>query len=306
MNHTANATQRHRRHPALALLLSLAATGLGQIYCGHLTKGLILYFVSFAFAPVIVATAQSAASTAMVAVVVVALLLVLGVFVYAAVDAFRLARKTTDFQPKEYNRWPVYLLLILVSITYPTNLAANIRTNLWQAFKIPSTSMAPGILPGDRIFLNKAAYHFTSPQRGDVVIFTYPDDRRLFYLKRIVALPGDTIEIRDNLVLVNDHPLRQQAMERTPGVNFEVEDHARAVEEQNGDAHYPVLIDTGHSENLPRTTVPHGHCFVMGDNRGQSKDSRHFGPVPLADVKGRLNYIYWPAVSWQRFGRYPG
>ncbi len=76
----------------------------------------------------------------------------------------------------------------------------------------------------------------------------------------------------------------------------------RLVEEHNGEAVYHVLNKDHETADYPRTLVPNGHCFVLGDNRSPSKDSRAFGPIPLADVKGRVEFIYLPAGSWKRFG----
>jgi signal peptidase I len=192
----------------------------------------------------------------------------------------------------------------VVALGYPTNLSFSIRDHVLEAYKISSTSMAPDILPGDRIFLNKAIYNFEAPLPGDVVVFIYPDDRRLMYIKRIAALPGDTIEIRNNVVIVNGRPLENHELGSSPVLNFSLEKGLRVVSEVNGNRRYPVIIDSGTPQNMPHFTVPHGHCFVLGDNRSQSKDSRTFGAVPLADIKGRVDYIYWPAQSWSRFGRY--
>ena len=308
MNHTSSTAvgrQGQSRHPAWAIILSVAATGLGHIYCGRLLKGLILFFASFAFAPIIVIAAQNAASTFMLALVIASILLLAGIFLYALIDAGLLARRIGPaYELKEYNRWYIYLLFIVVALCYPTNLASSIRANVLQAFKIPAQSMAPGILRGDRILLNKAIYRIKAPARGDVVIFVYPDDRRLYYLKRIVALPGDTVEIKHNRLLINDRPLSYAKPASGPPMNFDPGSTIRALVEENNGSRYPILVDDAQAENLPKITVPHGSCYVLGDNRSHSKDSRNFGPIPLADVKGRVDYIYWPAGSWSRFGRF--
>ncbi len=295
------------RKPWQAVLLSVAATGLGHIYCGRLSKGLILFFVSFAFAPIIVAAANSAASTFMLALVITSIAAMFFVFVYAAVDAGLLARRINGrYELKEYNRWFIYLLFVVVALGYPSNLSFSIRDHVLQAFKIPSTSMAPSILPGDRIFLNKAVYGLEPIRHGDAVVFVYPNDRRLDYIKRIVALPGDTIEIRDNVVLMNGREWEYREPGMQPNLNFELEPASRVLMEDNGERAYPVIVDEEHPVNMRRLVVPNGYCFVLGDHRNRSKDSRVFGPVPLADVKGRVDYIYWPALSWDRLGRYGG
>jgi signal peptidase I len=292
------------RIPLIACLLSVAATGLGHIYCGRLVKGLILFFASFAFAPVIVAAANSASSNLMLAVIMGSLGLMFGIFVYAVIDSGLLARRLKTYQLKEYNRWYLYVLLVVVAAAYPTNLANSIRANVLQAFKVPTSSMSPGILPGDHVLLNKAIYKTQAPQRGDVVIFTYPDDRRLYYVKRIVALPGDTVEIRDNILLVNDQPLDSPS-DPASILDFKTDDSQIVLMEKNAAAVYPVIVDSAMPQNAAKATVPHGYCFLLGDNRSHSIDSRNFGPVPMNDIRGRLDYIYWPAKTWSRMGRYP-
>ncbi len=298
------------RRPVLAVLLSVAATGLGHVYCGRLLKGLILFFAGFAFAPIVVFAAQNAASPLMLSVVILSLLLLLGVFLYALVDAGLLARKIgSDYRPKEYNRWYVYLLFIVVALTYPTNLASSIRDNVLQAFKIPTTSMAPAILPGDRVLLNKTRYRLHRPQRGDVVIFVYPDDRRLFYMKRIVGLPGERVAIRDGVVHINGRPLPQKEMDTESQMNLDLPPGAKIVMEESDNGSYPIIVGPEPLDDMAEVVVPHGRCFVLADNRqwkgnhGENfGDSRYLGPIPLSDIKGRLDYIYWPAQSLKRFG----
>jgi signal peptidase I len=303
MNNPSNTAHPKVRRPVMAILLSVAATGLGHIYCGRLTKGLILFFVSFAFAPIVVRAAQSAGSTALLLMVFGSVVLMLAVFFYAIVDAWLLARRIgPDFTPREYNRWYLYLVMIVVAVGYPTNMSGTIREHVLQAFKIPTRSMAPAILPGDRVFLNKTTYRLTSPQRGDVVVFIYPDDRRKYYIKRLVALPGDSIEIRDSKVWINDQPL-QYTKTSPKEINFKAKKETAYLEEQNHHQTYSIMMEDHNMDTMAKITVPHGHCFVLSDNRAHSRDSRHFGPVPLADVKGRVDYIYWPALKWSRFGK---
>ncbi|MFH1155682.1 MAG: signal peptidase I [Pseudomonadota bacterium] len=295
-----------KRSPLLAAILSFAATGLGHIYCGKIEKGLVLFFISFAFAPVIVTAMETMSSPYSLMAVILSVLVLVSVFVYAIVDSAITARKTaTGYRLKEYNRWYIYLLLIVVSFSYPTNLANSIRTNVVQAYKIPSTSMTPGILKGDRLFLNKAVYKTQSPGIGDIVIFTYPDNRHLDYMKRIVAMPGDSIEIRQDRVYINDKPLAYETMGQE--LKNQVDPGSGTIlVEKNGSSQYRILlsVDDPAESTFNRITIPHGFCFVLGDNRHGSKDSRHFGPVPLADIKGRVDFIYFPAGTWSRFGKY--
>jgi signal peptidase I len=174
-------------------------------------------------------------------------------------------------------------------------LALFIRTFVIQAFKIPSPSMLPTLLIGDHILVNKFLFGFQipfsngkimairEPQRGDVIVFRYPRDRKLDFIKRCVAVGGETVEVREKQVFINGEPI----------------DFSQAV-----------FLDDGSMLNGRDTfgpvTVPEGKVFVMGDNRDNSNDSRFWGFVDLTDVKGKAIVIYWSwnkANSRPRFGR---
>lgn len=295
--------RNYRRHPMLAVLFSIAATGLGHIYCGKLAKGLTLFFLSFAFAPIIVGTVDNGASTQTFLLMGGGLLMMFGVFTYAIVDAYRIAGRTpAGYTPREYNRWYIYCIFILVSVTYPANISGAIRDHVVQAYKIPSASMIPTILKGDYVFLNKAAYRDAAPKVGDVVVFVNPNARHRHFIKRIIAMPGDTVAIRKSELLINGRPLER---ERVPAGRLGVA--AKQVtgavwEETNRKARYRIQVDETALSDFSEITVPNGHCFVLGDNREKSSDSRDFGPVPLADIRGKVDFIYLPAAGWQRFG----
>lgn len=161
-------------------------------------------------------------------------------------------------------------------------LAILIRAVFVQAFKIPSGSMETTLLIGDHILVNKLVYGirvpFTSlrwprihdPRRGDVIVFVYPEDRAKDFIKRVVAVGGDTVEIQSKRVYINGEPVENP--------------HARFVDSN---------IQHSRRDNMPPTKVPEGHLFVMGDNRDQSHDSRWWGFVPIEDVKGEAFLIYY-------------
>jgi len=292
-----------KRNPFVALVLSIAATGLGHVYCGKLAKGLVLFFISFAFAPIIVTGIQSMSSTFSLILVILSVLILVGVFIYAVVDAFFIAKRmTSPYRLKEFNRWYIYLLFIVVSVSYPTNLSGNIRSHIIQAFKIPSASMVPSILKGDYVLLNKSIYNLQSPARGDVVVFVNPNDRRKNWIKRIVALPNDTVEIRNNVLFINGEPLAHRPISEAKLSKIEDQITGSVLEEINGTTDYEIMLSTNSGADFRKIKVPNGHCFVLGDNRGNSRDSRHLGPIPLRDVMGRVDFIYLPAETWSRFG----
>ena len=150
-------------------------------------------------------------------------------------------------------------------------LAMIIIVFFYQPVKVEGTSMAPLLSDQERIFINKFVYHFEPIERGDVVVFWYPLDRTKSFIKRVVGLPGDEVEIRRGRVYIN-------------GKNLE----ERYVPSQYVDtaAYGPVQI-------------PRDEYFVMGDHRISSNDSRIFGPVPSAFIYGKAVFAYWP---WTQFG----
>jgi signal peptidase I len=150
-------------------------------------------------------------------------------------------------------------------------LAMIIIVFFYQPVKVEGTSMAPLLSDQERIFINKFVYHFEPIGRGDVVVFWYPLDRTKSFIKRVVGLPGDEVEIRRGRVYINGKTLEE------PYVPSQYIDTA---------AYGPVQI-------------PRDEYFVMGDHRISSNDSRIFGPVPSAFIYGKAVFAYWP---WTQFG----
>jgi signal peptidase I len=289
----------------VAVILSLAATGLGQIYCGRIVRGLVMFLGSLLFAPVIVAAALLPPATGVLVGLIFALLAVLGVYVYAVVDAFRLARRGRDhFQPMDYNYPLVYALFVLVGLTYAGGGLYFIRSSVFEAFKIPSANQAPTLLPGDRFLVNKTTYQRRFVERGDEVVFRVSSEPGLKWASRVIALPGDTVEVKDNEVFVNGQTLPREPVPRASLGAVAQEIKGEVFEETNASRRYRILFaaDTKPLPDYPQTKVPGGACFVLGDNRNNSRDSRTMGFVALGDVLGDVQYRYWPAATWTRFG----
>jgi signal peptidase I len=292
------------RSPLIAVILSLAATGLGQIYCGRIVRGLVMFLGSLLFAPAIVLAALLPPATLVLVGLILVLLTVLGVYVFAVLDAFRLARRGRDlFQSQDYNHPLVYALFILVALTYSTGGVYFIRSNVFEAFRIPTASEAPTLLPGDRFLVNKTTYQRRFVRRGDEVVFRVPSEG-VKWVKRVIALPGDTVEVKDNEIFVNG-----QQLAREPAPRASLGAAAQAIkgdvfEEINSSRRYWILFaaDTKPLADYPKAKVPEGACFVLGDNRNNSRDSRTMGFVALGDVLGDVQYRYWPAATWTRFG----
>ena len=203
----------------------------------------------------------------------------------------------------------MYLLIGLMIQGSAIGYALHVRSSLVEAFRVPTASEYPTIVPQDRILADKTAYRKTDMARGDVVLFHPPTgDWRNNYIKRVVALGGDTIEIKQGELYLNDQKLPRELVSAQTTM---VDPAGKAIEgriyrEQNTDRSYKVFLatnDTLESSDFAKITVPENHCFVLGDNRSNSLDSRRFGPIAYGTIQGRADYIYWPADTWSRFGR---
>lgn len=290
-----------KRNPFYAVLLSLAATGLGQIYCGNFKKGVILFCLGFVFIPITLSFYLPIDPCTLYPAVICSLIFSALVFLYAAADAWWLSKKTSgEYTLKKFNKWYIYLIMIAISLAYPLLYANFVKSNIVHAYKIPSSSMIPAILPGDYLFANISIYTRMAPERGDIVVFINPNQRHITFIKRIIGLPGDSIEIKNNIVIINNSPLSYTPAFPENGTRT---DRTTLLEHNLGKAYKIGLThDSEASSDFPKIIIPNGHCFVLGDNRDTSKDSRHFGPVPLRDIIGRAEFIYKPAGSWKRFG----
>jgi signal peptidase I len=294
------------RKPWVAIVLSLLATGLGHIYCGRIVTGLALFLASSLFAPLAFLASLLEPSTLLLLGLLGAALGVVGLYLFAVVDAFALARRLRDdYVLREFNRGPLYALFILVGVTYPPGVVHYLRANAFEAFLVPTASEAPNILPGDRVLVNKQLLHQRYPRRGDVVVFRTPRQPGRQWIQRIIALPGDRVALRQNEVFVNGKKLEHERVpsESLPELAGAVQ--GDVVQEVNGASRYLILLDPAEkSVDFADKEVPDASCFLLGDNRNHASDSRQFGFIPLGDLRGAFQYIYCPAGSWSRFGAY--
>jgi signal peptidase I len=231
----------------------------------------------------------------------------------------RAGKKSAGAEAKQPRKSSGGLWEQVSTMVFAVLIALGIRAFVIEPFRIPSGSMYPTLLVGDHLFVNKFVYGvkipFTrirlpglrQPERGDVIVFTvakqgsrtYPADKRPDlpteeFVKRIVGIPGDRIEVRRGVVSVNGEEVDTRALDETfagdPGRRFAV--HEVRVDEHS----YRILDDLDITLPDPRPfTVEEGRYFVLGDNRDHSKDSRVWGSVDLAEIKGPAFVLYW---SW--------
>jgi signal peptidase I len=282
-----------------AAVLSLFCTGLGHLYCGRIVRGMGLFLASLVFAPAAVFAAWIGSAPAILISMAAALAAYIAVLVFAVADAWRIARRAgPEYVLRDYNNAVVYAAFVLIGVTYPWAGVYFVRDRVLEAFLIPSASMAPTIHPGDRLLVNKLEYVFRKPERFDVVVFRVPDNSQQRYVKRIIGLPGDMVEVIDGRVRLNGQEALQEPAPEPPPAGSQ---GAIRWESRDGRSHR-VLVGDGDAEDLPATPVPAGAYFVLGDNRDRSRDSRHFSFIPAADLVGEAQCIYFPALAWRRLG----
>jgi signal peptidase I len=182
-------------------------------------------------------------------------------------------------------------------------LALVLRAFVIEAFKIPSGAMIPTIQVGDHIFVNKLIPRLREPQRGEVVVFIFPKDRDKDFIKRVVAIGGDTVQVRDNVLYVNDKPVPRTHVEGDCQYDDYVEDEGRWerrrcdawTETLDGRSYTTIFDPSAQVRSTEPVKVPPKSFFVMGDNRDNSYDSRFWGTVPNELLKGTAMFVWWSA-----------
>lgn len=174
------------------------------------------------------------------------------------------------------------LLEWIKALTIAVLLAAIIRYFFFAPIVVDGFSMMPTLHTQDRMIVNKFSYKIGEPKRFDIVVFHATSDRD--YIKRVIGLPGDTVEYKNDTLIINGKEYAEPYLE----------------DYQNQLIDGPLTEPFNLESIIGQPTVPEGHIFVMGDNRRQSKDSRHIGTVPIEEVMGKTSLVYWP-ISDIRF-----
>ena len=189
------------------------------------------------------------------------------------------AKETSRHMREYYERaqkkplWREYLEVVGIALLA----ALLLRIFVVSAYRVSSASMEDALLIGDYIFVNKLAYSYREPATGDIIVFKYPLNPEKHYIKRVVALPGQTVEVIDKVVYVD-------------GQVAEIPPHSK-----NTDPNI-LAAELSNRDNFGPVQVPVGQYFVMGDNRDDSQDSRFWGFVPHENIIGKAVFVYW---SWQ-------
>ncbi len=275
---------RKERRPLIAALLTFCVIGLGQVYNGELRQGIKYYVGSLGL------SLFTAFLVLLLPFPMNLLSLALGFmyFLYVLLVSCKEAKnKNMSYILKPYNKTYLYIFLIVLC-WYVVNpiFSQFTKDNIVHAYRVVATSMSPTILDGDHILVNELTYKLSRPHRLDVIVFKYPKNENQYFIKRVIGLPGETIQIHQKQCYINGMHLSEQyivhAGNNTPG--------------------YPEL------DNFGPFRIPDDSFFVMGDNRDWSMDSRTFGPVRQKKILGRAFMIYWPGslngqTVWPRIGK---
>ncbi len=221
-----------------------------------------------------------------------------------------------DREPKpvpkivEYARsfFPVFLIVLLL------------RSFLVEPFRIPSGSMMPTLLVGDFILVNKFVYgirlpvlddkifEVSQPERGDVVVFRYPNDPSIPFIKRVVGLPGDRIAYYNKVLYINGQQAGQRPIGRYTGKGAGASMTGASLRQESlGSIAHPILVQNGYPSVDAELVIPEGQYFVLGDNRDNSRDSRYWGTVPEKLLIGKaftiwMNWDFGNGIDWKRIG----
>ena len=211
----------------------------------------------------------------------------------------------------EYSKsfFPVFMIVLVL------------RSFIVEPFRIPSNSMMPTLLTGDFILVNKFGYGIRLPvvdtkivdiglpERGDVVVFRFPNDPTTPFIKRVVGVPGDRIGYYDKVLYVNDEPMDQSLVGRYIGFGSgAVMSGASLRTERLAEAGHKILVQPGTGSVQGETVVPEGHYFMLGDNRDNSRDSRYWGTVSEDLLIGKafriwMNWDFGHGIDWKRIGK---
>ncbi len=266
-----------KRKPITAALLSSVTPGLGQVYNGQMIKGIIFFCATNLLIVLLSFTRLQFSFFGLAAIILLALFF----WMFIVLEALFAAIKIKEIRLKLYNRWSIYLLLAIltvgidfVSTDFLIEEVLGIKGSQFQ-----TNSMQPTLQKGEYIMINLKHYKSRKIQRSDVVLFTFPENQSEDFLFRVIGLEGEKIEIKKRQVFINNRPLQE---------DYKIFTKSRS-DSKTEDSTFPgSLID-----DYGPVIVPWGTCFILGDNRDNSYDSRYWGFVPLKNIKGKALYIYF-------------
>jgi signal peptidase I len=260
-----------KRNPVLAAVLSFLAPGLGHVYAGDAKKAAVLIGIEFGAILLLGLTGLLSTFYGLVGLIAFAVVF----YIYVIVSSIQLAHNRNEYQLKAYNRWYWYVGLIIV-LSLLTNVIFGFRGTLlgYETYSIPAQSMDPALQVGDFITVDT---RYKDIEVSDVIVFPYPENRNILFVKRVAALGNDTVSIVNGEVIRNGKPVP-----------------ALSVPADRRQFEYSI--------SMQEIRIPENEIFVLGDWRDNSRDSRTWGTVPARDIIGKVTYI-WYSKDLNRIGK---
>jgi len=252
------------KRSVLAVIWSIILPGLGQIYLGKIKRG-VVFLLGLSLIRILgILYLLSPNTKGFPGFLVIPDLLF---YFYIAFDSYRISRRIESLASSKR-----CLAIYIFYIFTVGGLCLYLKENYVQVFKVPAGSMRPTIIESDQIFVDKNSYKKSEPKRGDVVVFIGPKNRKEKFVKRIVGLPNETIEIKGGAILINGIPVTQPEVIKK--------------------FYYYNCGDF--AKERQQVKIPENSYFVLGDNSQSSLDSRYWGLVPKSNILGKVYKIYYP------------
>jgi signal peptidase I len=287
----------------LASLCSLCCPGIGHIYIGKTKLGFIgigVYLVLLFLYKSELGSYPSLYITSGLTVYLI--------FIGAFIDCIVKCPKKT-IQLSQWNSG--WVCASLIGILVPSLVGIQV-TGRYERYRILKRAMAPAVGHGDWLVVDRNYYSDFGPTRGEVIIFNYPKDPSISYINRVIAIPGDVVEIRDEKIILNGNPIQQVQLENKEkdALFFRLQDERfvggwnSAYVEHIENTSYTILRSKKNRPDFGPVSVPADSYFVLGDNRDYSNDSRYWGFVPRSEINGKVLYILWNVnidPDWGKF-----
>jgi|FEC22Drversion2_1045045.scaffolds.fasta_scaffold00199_63 signal peptidase I len=284
--------------------LSLILPGLGQYYGGAQRLGIVLFLASVGLAICWIIFSWHVAPTP--AAIVAFTVATLGFPLAVAIDAVRRARRAPRSSPPWYrSTWVAAIVMILINVGL-RSIDLIGHPPGWRSFHIASGSSLPTLLTTDYVMVD-VSHPGTTPAYGDIIVFNPPKQPNVEYVKRVVGLPGDRVQLRDGTLYLNGQAIsREPQGPARPDLSAPPMAGAKQFRETlpNGRSYTTLELAKGYARDTPEYTVPADRIFVLGDNRDNSLDSRepNIGLIPIANIVGTVRTVYW--AGFQELNRF--
>ena len=293
------------------MILSILLPGLGQVYNGRLAQGAVFWGAGVVVIPLAARLSLLGPPAWIWVVNLLGLICTFVVYVASAAQAyFKAGHIGGGFKPAWYNRLAVYVVFLLCGHFVMSGIIwKHTAETVTRVYRVPSVSMMPTLLPGDYFLADKRRQRVMNEiRRGDLIVFSSADGNKQRQVKRVIGLGGDRIEITGTRVRINGDLTAKREIKKPQG-SFAKGMTGRYgfYREILGSSEYTTIWEKSLYRDNVMVVVPKDHIFVLGDNRDNSHDSRHFGPLPLTGVHGKPLQVCFSLgrglVRWNRIGR---